>query len=494
MKKKLFESAVSLLLCVCLIFSCAFSSSAAINIPGLLAGIFGGNSNINISQVFSEWLKGEIEEGEKESVIDKFVSHLKNQFNGTGSDTPGDDTDDSVTLDKGEAANIAELFNLTVNELKVGKPAFVKNQTASMGSKIASALQGGLGPITGLVESLIGTKDIFAAAIDGSTGNNSSEIRTRYPAGNDVINNLPVAGKNYVAALTADDIKNYAITIYKSGAYSIHIDLNDVEGSASASGLSRVFDFGSSTLADADKTYLTLNIGTMSFNVNVMLKYVDNYVECEVNRSGQITSYMMSMGITFLFQQEDGSYSSKIPVFGIDFAEEGIVYRITTEFGGFDFNLRKMGDANNDGRVNSSDARLVLRMASELEVCSEEDAKYCDVTLDSKVTASDARAILRASAKAGTLPSTAEALGLEEYKKSPSTQKHVDDLLILIMAYQTARDEAEQKKLQDAYDEKYNESQQKPEEPTPDIPSIGDKIDDAIDGIGGIIGGILGRK
>ena len=490
MKKKLFTAAVSLILCLCLSFGGVFSAAAAISIPDFLSGLLGGNTNVNLSQLFSEWLNSKIDDGDKESVIDKFVTNLKNKFNGTEpadpDADPNENPDDYVTLNKGEAENIADLFNLTVNELKNGNPAFIKNQTASMDGKIASSLQGGLGPVTGLVESLIGTKDIFAGVIDGTQSAGSS-VRTKYPAGNDVINNLPVSGKNYVACLTEDDIKDYTVTIYKSGAYRMHIDLKDVEGSAASSGLAHVFE-------TVDKAYGTMNFGLTSLNVNVMLKYVDNYVECEVNRAGMITSYTMGMGITFLFRQDDGSWSPEIPLMGVNFEDEGIIYKITTEYSGIDFALRKMGDANNDGNVNSSDARLVLRMSSNLEKCADEDFKYCDVNFDNVITAGDARLILRVSAKAESLPSTSEALGLKEYSKSEATQKHIDDLLILIMAYQAAKDAEEQKQLQDAYDDKYNNSQSEaPEETTTKLNTTGDKIEDFVGGLGDIIGGFLGK-
>lgn len=490
MKKKFFVSVISLVLCVCVAFSGTFSLTASsLNLAEMMAGLLSGNSGVNISQVFSEWLKGQVDSKEKESVIDKLVSNLKNKFLGTEPEDPGvdpsEDPDNYVTLNEGEAANIAELFNLTVNELKNGNPAFTKRQIASMDAKIASSLQGGLGPVTGIVESLIGTKDIFAGVIDGTNGKN--EIRTSYPSGNDVINNIPVSGKNYVANLTKDDIKDYTITIFRSGAYRMHIDLIDAEGSAAASGLSHVFD-------TTDKAYATLNLGTSALNISVMLRYVHNYVECEVNRNGEITRYTMNMGITFLFPQEDGTYSPEMPYLGVDFEKEGIIYNITTEFSGIDFSLRKMGDANNDGKVNSTDARLVLRMASGLETCPDDAFPYCDVTLDKQISAGDARAILRASSRASTLPTTTEALGYKEYQKSASVQKHVDDLLVLIMAYQAAKDEAERKKLQESYQDKYNGSSTAPEEPTTGkMQSTGDKVNDALGQIGGILGDLFGK-
>lgn len=483
MKKKLFLSAISVLLSITLAFSCMTTVFAAggFSVADLIGAISGQGGNTNVSQIFAEWLKGKIDEDD-ESVIDKFVQHIKNQWNGV-EDPPIENPDeDSIKLKEGEAANIAELFNITVNELKKGSPAFTKTQTATMNAKIASSLQGGLGPVTGIVESLIGTKDIFAGVIDGTQREN--QITTKYGAGNDIKNNIPVSGKDYVACLTEDDIKNYEITIYRSGAYNMHIDLIDAEGASSQSGLAHVFDTN-------DKAMATIELGTFSLNINVMLKYVNNYVECEVNKKGEITSYTMGMGITFLFEQKDGSYSSVMPYLGIDFAKENIIYEITTEYSNIKFGTRVMGDANNDGKVNSSDARLVLRAAASLEKLDEITQDYCDIDRNGKITSADARLILRASASLTDLPTAEEVFGITPYERDEATTKHVKDILVLMMAYQSAKNEEEQKKLQDEYNNKYNESATKPpEETTSKIPTTGDKVNDIIGGIGNLIGGL----
>lgn len=485
MKRKWTAKLIAVLLSVCLLFGGSLSAAAAFNMSDLI-GILGGNGgNVNLSEYFASWLNGMIQDDD-DSVIDKFVEHLKNEFNGVTDDEPSDDpAEDSVTLREGEAENIAELFNISVNELKKGQPAFLKTQTATMDQQIASSLQGGLGPVTGLVESLIGTKDIFAGVIDGT--NQSGEVREKYPAGNDIKQNLPVSGKDYVACLTADDIKDYTITIYRSGAYKMHIDLIDVEGNAASSGLSHVFN-------TVDKEYATLELGTTSFNIQIKLKYVHNYVECEVNKKGEVERYTMGMGITFLFQQSDGSYSSEMPFLGVDFEEEGIIYNITTEYTGFKNGFRQMGDANSDGKVNSTDARSILRMAAGLETCAEADLPYCDVIQDEKITPADAREVLRAAAGLTKLISVEEALGYKPYERDESVQKHVEDLLVLIMAYQTAKDEEEQKKLQESYEEKYQNGGTQEEETTGKINTTTDKVNEIIDIGGQIIGGIFGKK
>ena len=485
MKKRFFAVAVSLVMSITLIISTAMPVSAEVNLSQIL-GMIGGSSgdSVNMSQVVTDWINGLIQEDE-ESAIDKFVENIKNQWNGVEEDSKDDPEadDDVVIIDDAVADNIAELFNLSVNEIKKSKPGFAKVQTASMEEEMANQLQGGLGAVTGIVESLIGTKDIFTGVIEGSSNENT--VTTVYPYGNDIVNNFPLSGKNYVASLKGEDIKDYTVTFAKSGKYTIHIDLKDVEGSAADSGLANVFDV-------TDKAFATLELGTMSINISVMLKYVNNYVEVVVDRHGMVTEYTMGMGVTFMFLQEDGSYSSEMPYLGVDFEKEGIVYTLTTYYGDFDFETRAVGDADNNGKINSSDARLVLRAASQLETLSEDDAKFCDINSDGKINSIDAREILRASAGIIKLPTTEEVLGYKPYEKSEAVKKQIDDLKVILMAYQAAEEEEAKKELQDYYDSLYGDGSSKPNEEettTGSINSTGNKVEEIIGGIGNIIGG-----
>ena len=494
-KRRILSAIVSVVLCLSMVADSFITVSAEINIADMLAGLTGNGSggSINILEEIFKGINDKIQEDEEESAIDKFVEGLKNMWTGTPDETPDETPEDDleedsaevVVIDKGAAENIATLFNLTVNELKNGAPAFNKTVIATMDATIAESLQGGLGPITGIVESLIGTKDLFAGVIDGT--NNETQVTTKYQYGNDVINNLPIAGKEYVANLTGDDIKDYTITAnIKTGAYRMHIDLKDVEGSAAQSGLAHVFDV-------TDKAYATVELGTMSLNINVMLKYINNYVECQVNRDGEIVGYTTGMGITFMFQQPDGTYSTKMPYFDVDFEEKGIIYNVITEYNAIDYTLRKMGDADNNSKINSSDARLVLRVAAKLDEIKETDALFCDINGDESINSSDAREILRASAGLIKLPTTEEILGFREYKKDEAVQNHIDDLLAILMAYQAAKDEKEEEELKDYYDKLHGsngETTTKPEETTKGELNTPDNIvDDFIGGIGSIIGG-----
>lgn len=486
MKKKFFSATISLLLCVCMISGSIVGVSAgsfnAAEIIGAITGVNNSGANVNLSQLFADYLK-EATSQEKESVIDKLVENIKNKFNGTENpDTdvePEPDEDESVTLDKGAASNIAELFNITVNELKKGTPGYNETVNVSVSQDMSGEMANFAGVLAGLFESLIGDKDTIAGIIGGIEKETTKT--TKYPTGADVKNNLPVSSKDYVACLETEDIKDYSITIYRSGAYKMHIDLHDVEGSAAQSGLAHVFN-------TTDKAFATVQIGSSSINIYVKLKYVNNYVECQVDRNGNITRYTMNTGVTFLFMDpETGEYSPEMPYFGVNFEKEGIVYTVNTEYSGFNFATRAMGDANNDGKINSTDARLVLRASGRLETLDAVTLPYCDVTGDKKVSAADAREILRASAQLTSLPTTEDVLGIKEYTKDEKTQAHIDDLLILLMAYEAAADAEAQKELQNSYNDKYNGTDN--EETTGELNTPSNKVEDVLDFIGGIIGG-----
>ena len=62
------------------------------------------------------------------------------------------------------------------------------------------------------------------------------------------------------------------------------------------------------------------------------------------------------------------------------------------------------GDVDGSGRVNSSDARLVLRAAARMETLSAEQFAAADVDGSGKVNSADARRILRAAARIESLP------------------------------------------------------------------------------------------
>lgn len=66
------------------------------------------------------------------------------------------------------------------------------------------------------------------------------------------------------------------------------------------------------------------------------------------------------------------------------------------------------GDADGNGRITAADARIILRIAAQLETVTDQAMfKRCDVDFDGKITAKDARLVLRAAA--GLISSFAQA-------------------------------------------------------------------------------------
>ena len=57
------------------------------------------------------------------------------------------------------------------------------------------------------------------------------------------------------------------------------------------------------------------------------------------------------------------------------------------------------GNANLDGKIDASDARLILRHFSKLSELKGENLKYADANFDGTVNAADARIVLRIAAK-----------------------------------------------------------------------------------------------
>lgn len=59
----------------------------------------------------------------------------------------------------------------------------------------------------------------------------------------------------------------------------------------------------------------------------------------------------------------------------------------------------KLGDITMDGRINASDARLILRAAAQIDKIGEKEILIADVNSDSRVTAADARTVLRIASR-----------------------------------------------------------------------------------------------
>lgn len=67
-----------------------------------------------------------------------------------------------------------------------------------------------------------------------------------------------------------------------------------------------------------------------------------------------------------------------------------------------------MGDVDGSGKVDATDARLVLRAAAKLDTLDDVKSKAADVNGDGKIDATDARIVLRVSAKLENLDAVPE--------------------------------------------------------------------------------------
>lgn len=73
------------------------------------------------------------------------------------------------------------------------------------------------------------------------------------------------------------------------------------------------------------------------------------------------------------------------------------------------FTFILMGDVDGSGKVDATDARLVLRAAAKLDTLDDVKSKAADVNGDGKIDATDARIVLRVSAKLETIDAVPEA-------------------------------------------------------------------------------------
>lgn len=70
----------------------------------------------------------------------------------------------------------------------------------------------------------------------------------------------------------------------------------------------------------------------------------------------------------------------------------------TSVDGAIEYDESKLGDVNNDGKVNAADARILIRCSANLDSISVYVLTYGDYNKDNRITASDARTALRVAA------------------------------------------------------------------------------------------------
>ncbi len=99
-------------------------------------------------------------------------------------------------------------------------------------------------------------------------------------------------------------------------------------------------------------------------------------------------------------------FTGSVPADGVKAADYGL--RSGADWIELDGPAFTPGDVNFDGKVNSTDARTVLRAAARLETLTAEQILAADVDGSGKVNSADARRILRAAAKLEPLPAAGQ--------------------------------------------------------------------------------------
>ncbi len=387
----------------------------------ITGGSFG---DINIAEIFAKKLDEEInKESPAEQLIGKIMDNIKNGVTDDGSDDPAVEVDE-------ESLNYAvELFNLTVNRIKQEKPYLVKSENSGLSQTAQQDIEAQWMPILSAIASSVVKDTSMIPAVIGSM-NDETAVATKLPNGVSHDNDMPLSGTPYVSTIKAEQVKNFSMTIHRSGAYSIRLDLPTVYGSPVGTGYDALYDV-------TDISTLKVNlIPGLSMETPVFIKYINSYAEVNVNRKGNISGYRIHLECTASLADENGNSPIGLKpeiTSAFDFEEEGLIYVIEETYSGFNWDPRKMGDVNNDNRVTAADARLVLRAAAKIDKLDEADSDYADIDRNGEITPADARRILRAASMVETLPDTSDVMTIDTTVKDKN-QTAVDNLLIIILA------------------------------------------------------------
>ena len=392
--------------------------------------ITGGSlGDVNIAELLAKKLEGEInKESPAKQLIDKIISNIKNGVPDDGSDDP------SVEVDK-EALNYAvQLFNLTVNRIKQEKPYVVKSENSGLSQALQEDIKEQWMPVLSAIASSVVKDKSLIPAVIGSMSD-STAVSKRLPNGVSHDNDMPLSGTPYVSTIKPEQVKNFSMTIHKSGAYSIRLDLPTVYGSPIGTGYDALYD-----VTDNSTFKVNLTKG-LSMDTPVFIKYINSYAEVNVNRKGNISGYRVHIECTASLADENGKNPIGLKpdiTSAFDFEEMGLVYVMEETYTGFNWEPRKMGDINNDNKVSAADARLALRAAAKIDKLEGADRDYADIDRNGEITPADARKILRAASMVDTLPNTADVMTVDTTVKDKN-QTAVDNLLIVILAAEADR-------------------------------------------------------
>ncbi len=346
-------------------------------------------------------------------------------------------------IDEEQTLQYLNTFNDAVNAIKKEKPSFTYYKKAEMskdrnnlviGSKTAADISDDARKYLGiLIDAFFnpekGIVNNFLAVMT-DTGSNDT-VKEIYK-GIDTGSLLPVDGKDYVSALTAEDeftlfaeektdILNPENNSTKIRFVFEDCDIEDVKESS----LNKVFDLpsgainpvliGSDEFDDKNDP-----LDDLKFDNFV---YHDAYVQADFDGNNQLIMYEQKISYTFSI-----SFYDMLRIFSvytnIDLMDIGLAianpilqgtgnpevtardvlkdtvmfiqYDVHIRLSDFDWNPRFFGDIDNNGMLDAKDSRKALRYSIGLEkIRNDADLIYADVNFDGFVSAADARDILR---------------------------------------------------------------------------------------------------
>lgn len=306
---------------------------------------------------------------------------------------------------------IAELINKDLNKIKTQKPAFVKTTNRGLPGSDGQQAGSTIASVADIIESistLLWGKDknpIHAETILQSLGITSffaDQSTLKHLTGLDCKDTVSVAGQDYVCAIEGKDIFNdNSITRNRyNESYTFKVYLQDAVNPDEDSPHAKVFD-----LFSDEKLYQT--IASLAPNVDwqvLRIRYVDCYIEGSVDRYGNVTKYKTHYKCILQIDTSQGVYDINQYLDAINNTE---IFESEVVYDNFNWTPRPFCDVNNDGKINSADARYVLQIAAKLEELQPDTLLYGDVNGDGKITSADARRLLRIAANLDTVPPNA---------------------------------------------------------------------------------------
>lgn len=346
-------------------------------------------------------------------------------------------------IDEEQTLQYLNTFNDAVNAIKEEKPSFTYYKKAEMnkdrnnlviGSKTAADISDDARKYLGiLIDAFFNPEkglvnNFLAVMTDTGSNDTTKEIYKGLDAGR----LLPVSGKDYVSALTAEDeftlfaeeIQDYLNPENNSTKIRFAFEECDLENVKDSS-LKKVFDLPSGAINP-------VLIGSDAFDEENdpldeikfdNFKYHDAYVQAELDADNQLSMYEQRISYTFSISFYDMirifSVYTKIDLMDIGLAIANpilqgtgnpevtarevlkdtvmfIQYDVLIRLTDFDWNPRFFGDIDNNGGLDANDSRKALRYSVGLEkIRNDSDLIFADVDFDGVVSAADAREILR---------------------------------------------------------------------------------------------------